>query len=85
MTPNLEKLFAVSDKPVGFYSDREQLEIAHAIRQRNALLATHGRALIEALEAILAADARGQGLPFQEAMQRADQLLTTLETEAKGS
>ena len=92
MTPNLEKLFCKST-PRPWYNagrylsggDAESVAEfdTYADAQLAELLATHGRAMIEAIEDILVADARGQGRPFQDAMQRADQLLATLETEAK--
>lgn len=70
MTPNLTRLFAEARKdPL-------------ACAELGMLLLDHGEALIAALEAILAADERGQGLPYAEAMQRAAKLLAQLEVEA---
>ena len=76
MRPALAKLFERAK------SDRMNRENWSAFVRKSEMLDRHGEALIAALEAILAADERGQGLPYAEAMQRAAKLLAQLEVEA---
>lgn len=93
MTPNLEKLFCKSTpRPwcnAGRYLSGGDAESVaefdtYTDAQLTELLANHGQAMIEAIEAILVADAGGRGLSLHQSMQRADQLLATLEREANG-
>lgn len=84
MTPNLTRLFELAKQEQYQYRDGYTIitDAAIANRKIESLMKTHGEALIAALEAILAADERGQGLPYAEAMQRAAKLLAQLEVEA---
>ena len=79
MTPNLARLFEYKQL-LGIQS---QLRECASYFKRKELFERHGEALIEALDSILAADERGQGLPYAEAMQRAATLLARLESEAQ--
>ena len=76
MGPNLTRLF--DNTKLGTNSD-----VIAASEELRDLFKRHGEALIAALESILAADERGQGLPYAEAMQRAAKLLAQLEAEAQ--
>lgn len=68
------------------FRDRKDAPYQIAVDANNRLghlFRDHGEALITALDGILAADERGQGLPYAEAMQRAAKLLAQLEAEAQ--